>query len=62
MDSLDLIIGILLTSCFSISFYALRKVCKMKCSSVKCCGFEMIRDLSREERNNSSSSGQIITL
>ena len=62
MDSLDIIVGILLSSCFALSGYALKKLCKMKCSSVKCCGFEIIRDLEREQRNNSNSSGNVISL
>ena len=42
-----------LTTCFSV---AIRKILKMKCSSIKCCGLEVIRDVELETRANTSSS------
>ena len=57
MDSLDYVLLFLITSLCALSGYATRKLCKMKCSSLKCCGFEMVRDIEAEGRRNNSSGG-----
>ena len=66
MDSLDYVLFFFITSLLcALSSYIARKLCKMKCSSLKCCGFEMIRDLEAESRRNNSSGGSerpVITL
>ena len=58
MDSLDYVLLFLITSLCALSGYATRKLCKMKCSSLKCCGFEMVRDIEAEGRRNNTGSSE----
>lgn len=57
MESSLLIFYVFLISTFTTCFgVCIRKILQYKCSVIRCCGLEIIRNVELESRNNSNGS------